>query len=191
MFRRIKNTLWIGVLISLQFVSCSKDKNEANGDAIIKKYNLAGTYIAQITPAYMGTTPMASGAHTVQFQDLGNGELRMYFEKFRAEPMPFEMTADITMKVEKGVNNLVAFEGANGVFRAEPPNGQSIDPNDIPDGIKLPEGSENGLSSRQATVLGTYAEIEKEGQKTLRFDLKLTPGVPLPIEILIYTKNKK
>ncbi|HMR19543.1 MAG TPA: hypothetical protein PKA53_09620, partial [Sphingobacterium sp.] len=58
-------------------------------------------------------------------------------------------------------------------------------------GIHLPPGSEGGFSSNQASISGTFGKIEKEGQTTPRYNLKLVPGVPLPIEILIYTKSNQ
>ncbi len=137
----------------------------------------------------MGTNPVASGEHTIYFDDLGDGRLRLHFEKFQAGAMPFEMTVNIVMNVKEGPGHTVLFEGSNGTFKAEPPNGETVDPEDFPDGIQLPDGAEGGLSSTQATISGSYGEIEKEGQKALRYDLKLTSGIPLPIEILIYTKN--
>jgi hypothetical protein len=97
---------------------------------------------------------------------------------------------DITLNVTAGPNNTVIFEGKNGTFRAEPPNGEEIDPNELPDGIQLPEGSEGGLSSDQASIEGQFAQISKDGQTVWRYDLNLTPGLPLPIQILIYTKHK-
>lgn len=185
---KTKSTYCIFFLLAALLLSCNKDKDEVDGKALIQKYNLAGTYSAQITPAYMGTTPMASGEHIVYLEDAGNGQLRLHYEKFRAEPMPFEMTVDITMTVKQGPGNTVVLEGSKGTFKAEPPNGEEIDPDDLPDGIQLPEGSEGGLFSDQAAVSGIFAEVEKDGRKAWRYDLKLTPGVPLPIEILIYTK---
>lgn len=175
---------FIGISIS----SCSKD-DDNDGQSLIEQYGLAGTYTAQITPSFMGSNPMASGEHTVYFEDLGNGKLRMHFEKFQADPMPFEMTVDISMSVKQGPNNSILLEGTGGSFKALPPSGEEIDPEEVPGGIQLPPGSEGGLSSDQASIIGTYTEIEKDGQKALRYDLNLTPGVPLPIEILIYTKN--
>ncbi|MBD1431365.1 hypothetical protein H8B06_00885 [Sphingobacterium sp. DN00404] len=175
---------FIGVSIS----SCSKE-DDNDGQSLIEQYGLAGTYTAQIIPSFMGSNPMASGEHTVYFEALGDGRLRMLYEKFRADPMPFEMTVDINMSVKQGPNNSILLEGTGGTFKALPPKGEETDPEDIPDGIQLPPGSEGGVSSDQASITGTYAEIEKDGQKALRYDLNLTPGVPLPIEILIYTKN--
>lgn len=184
-------TIWwtMPFIITIAVAGCKKD-NEDNAQALIEKHGLVGTFTAQITPAFMGTSPMTSGEHTVYFEDLGNGKIRMHYEKFQADPMPFEMTVDITMDVKAGSNNTVIVEGKNGTFRAEPPNGEEIDPDDLPDGIQLPEGSEGGLSSNQASVSGTFAQIEKDGQTAWRYDLNVIPGVPLPIEILIYTKGK-
>lgn len=177
------------LFLGIAMLSCKKN-NGNDAQSLIEKHGLAGTFIAQITPAFMGTNPMASGEHTVHFDDLGNGKLRMHFEKFQAAPMPFEMTVDITLNVTAGPNNTVIFEGKNGTFRAEPPNGEEIDPNELPDGIQLPEGSEGGLSSDQASIEGQFAQISKDGQTVWRYDLNLTPGLPLPIQILIYTKHK-
>jgi len=185
-----KNLYRYCILLFITILSCTKDKEE-DGQSLIEKHGLAGTFTAQITPAFMGTNPMTSGEHTVYFENVGNGRLRLHFEKFQAESMPFEMTVDITMAVKAGPNNTVLFEGNKGTFKAEPPNGEEIDPEDIPDGIQLPEGSEGGLSSDQASIKGSYAEIEKDGQTAWRYDLDVTPGVPLPIQILIYTKSKQ
>ncbi|MGC4233553.1 MAG: hypothetical protein QM594_11290 [Niabella sp.] len=187
---KAKYTYWLSLFFCLLILSCSKDKDELDGKGLIQKYSLAGSYAAQITPAFMGTNPVASGEHTVYIDDMGDGRLRLHYEKFRAEPMPFEMTVDIILNVKQGPNNTLLLEGNKGIFKADPPNGEAIDPDDMPGGIQLPEGSEGGLSSDQATISGSYGEIEKDGQNAWRYELKLTPGVPLPIEILIYTKNK-
>lgn len=189
MFKR-KCVYGLYLLLGMLVLSCSKDNDGMDGKELILKYNLAGSYSAQITPAFMGTNPVASGEHTIYFDDLGNGRLRLHFEKFQAGVMPFEMTVDIVMNVKKGPAHTVLFEGSNGTFKAEPPNGETVDPEDFPDGIQLPDGAEGGLSSTQATISGSYGEIEKEGQRALRYDLTLTPGIPLPIEILIYTNAK-
>ncbi|MEA4917402.1 hypothetical protein [Proteiniphilum sp.] len=185
-----KYTYWLGLFFGLVLISCSKDNDGMDGKELIQKYDLAGTYTAQITPAFMGTNPVASGEHTIYFDDLGDGRLRLHFEKFRVGSMPFEMNVDIVMNVKEGSGNTVLFEGSNGTFKADPPNGGEIDPDDLPDGIQLPDGAEAGLYSNKATISGAYGEIEKNGQKALHYDLKLIPGVALPIEILIYTKAK-
>ena len=169
--------------------SCKKD-SEDDGQNLIEKHELAGIFIAQITPTFMGTNPIASGEHTIHMEDVGNGKLRLHYEKFRIDPMPFEMSVDITMDVKPGPNNSVLLEGTNGSFKASPPNGESIDPEDVPGGIQLPPGAEGGLSSDQASITGTFAEIGKEGEIAWRYDLKLTPGVPLPIQVMIYSKKK-
>jgi len=177
------------LFIGIGIVSCKKDKQE-DSLSLIERHGLSGTFTAQITPTFMGTNPITSDEHSVYFEDAGNGRLRMHYEKFRASPMPFEMSVDIIMTVKAGPDNTVLFEGGGGTFKAEPPNGEEIDPNDIPEGIQLPEESLGGLSSDKATITGTYAEVEKEGQKAWRYDLKLTPGIPLPIEVVIYSKHK-
>lgn len=181
--------LFFSMFFTLVFYSCKKDKNESAAD-LIKQYQLAGNYKAQVTPSFMGTSPIATGEHTIKIEDRGNGQIRLFFEKFREAGMPFMMTVDIDMTVKKGDNNSLLLEGKNGLFRADPPDGASIDPDDIVPGIQLPDGAENGMVSNDASITGTYDEIEKDGSKMLRFDLALTPGLPLPVQVLIYTKQK-
>lgn len=185
----IVTTCWIIFLSTVFVVSCKKDKEPSSAD-LIKEYGLAGTYKAQITPSFMGTTPMASGEHTLKMEDIGNGKIRMYYNKFQEAGMPFEMTVDITMTVKRGASNSLLLEGKDGLFRADPPDGNTINPDDIMPGIQLPDGAENGMRSEQASITGTYSEMEKDGVKALRFDLNLTPGLPLPVQVLIYTKQK-
>jgi len=174
----------------LPLAACNKDNGE-DALSLIERHGLAGAFAAQITPTFMGESPMASGEHTVHFEATGDGRLRMHFEKFRAAPMPFEMTVDIVMEAKPGPDGTVLLEGGEGTFRAAPPNGGAIDPGDAPAGIQLPPGSESGLSSTEAAISGRYAEVEMDGQTAWRYDLRLSPGVPLPIEVLICTKDKK
>ncbi len=173
---------------SIIIFSCKKNKEESSD--LVQEFGLSGIYNAQITPAFMGTTPMASGEHTINIEDAGNGKIRLHYNKFREPEMPFEMTVDITMTVKRGSGNTLVLEGKDGLFRADPPDGEEINPDDIMPGIQLPDGAEKGLKSNQATIKGSYGEIEKHGVKAMRFDLDLTPGVPLPVQILIYTKTK-
>lgn len=176
------------ILGCVMLFSCKKDKKD---DAdLVKEYALAGTYIAQITPSFMGTTPMASGEQTIYIEDAGDGKIRLQYNKFREQGMPFEMTVDITMTVKRGSANTLVLEGKNGLFRADPPDGGSINPDDIMPGIQLPDGAEAGMISNNAIITGLYGEIEKDGIKMPRFDLVLTPGLPLPVQISIYTKQK-
>ncbi|MBX3255430.1 MAG: hypothetical protein KF862_14910 [Chitinophagaceae bacterium] len=177
------------LFMSISILSCKKDK-EPTSAALIKQYALAGTYKAQITPSFMGTSAIASGEHTVRIEDLGDGRIRLLYDKFQKNPMPFVMTADITMTVKKGNNNTLLLEGKDGLFKADPPDGSGINPDDIMPGIQLPDGAENGMRSDQAGITGTYGEIEKEGVTANRFDLNLTPGLPLPVQVFIYTKQK-
>lgn len=157
---------------------------------LIRSYGLAGEYRAQITPSFMGTTAVATGEYTIHVTDNGDGSIRLFFNGFREPEMPFEMTVDINMAVSPGSGNSLLLKGEGGVFRADPPESGTVDPADFPEGIVLPEGAENGLYSDQATIEGIYGEIEKDGRTAFRFDLALTPGVPLPIEVLIYTHEK-
>lgn len=181
------STKWLlSLLLLCSLWSCGDSDNE-KGEDLVSSYRLAGTYRAQITPSFMGTTPITSGEHDIRIEDLGDNNVRLSFSKFRQGPMPFEMTVDIVMKVSKGSGNKLTLTGANGTFKAEPPSGGAIDPNDIPPGIQLPEGAEGGMTSSTATIKGSYGEIEKEGKTALRFDLNLTPGIALPIQVLIYT----
>lgn len=177
------------LLASISMFSCKKGEQDNTPDPAAIQ-SMTGSFSTQITPAFMGTSPMATGEHTIHISDLGNGQLRLKFDKFQAAPMPFEMTVDIVMSVTNGPANSKLLTGKNGSFKAVPPNDGSIDPNTIPRGIQLPPGAENGLSSDKATLSGVFAEIEKDGEKKWRYDLQLSPGVPLPIEVLIYSKNK-
>jgi hypothetical protein len=180
---------WIWVLfIGIGLLSCKKDNDD--GQSLVEKYGLSGTFTARITPSFMGTNPVATGEHQIRFEDLGDGRIRMFFEKFRADPMPFEMTVDITMTVKKGPGNSLVLEGKDGIFRADPPDGNTIEPDDFIPGIQLPDGAENGMSSSQASISGTYEETEKDGEKALRYNLNVNPGLPLPIQVLIYTRHK-
>lgn len=138
----------------------------------------------------MGTSPVATDEHNIQVEDLGNGKIRLSYEKFRAAPMPFEMSVNIVLSVSQGPGNTLLLEGKDGSFLATPPDGDPIDPDDIPSGIQLPDGAEGGMSSDHATIAGIYGEIEKDGQKAWRYDLDLTPGIALPIQVLIYTHQK-
>ncbi len=187
----IKSTKFLAMVLlsSITVLSCKKEGQDSIPDPVVIQ-TMTGSFSAQITPAFMGTNPMATGEHTVHITDLGKGQLRLKFDQFQAAPMPFEMTVDLVMSVTNGPSNSKLLEGKNGSFQAIPPNGGSIDPNTIPGGIQLPPGAEKGLSSDKATVSGVFAEIEKDGEKKWRYELKLSPGVPLPIEILIYSKNK-
>lgn len=180
----------IPICFLLLGLSGCKDDSDDSADNLIEQYQLVGTYRAQITPAFMGTTPMTTGEHTIKIEDLKNGTIRLHFYNFKKDPMPFLMTVDIQMKVRKGAGNSLVLVGDNGTFRADPPNGNSVNPGDIPSGIQLPDGAEKGMASSQAKIKGVFAEIEKDGKKSLRFDLDLTPGVALPIQILIYTHEK-
>lgn len=184
-------TKWIVLFIFLgTFWGCSNSDDE-NGQDLIISYQLAGTYRAQITPTFMGSSPITTGEHTISIEDLGNGSIRLFFDKFQKNPMPFQMTVDINMKVSKGSGNTLLLSGENGTFKAEPPSGGAIDPNDIPPGIQLPEGAESGMKSSKASIKGNFGEIDKDGNTAMRFDLDLTPGIALPIQILIYTHEKK
>lgn len=186
----MKKLLLIPICILLLGLSSCKDDSDDSVENLIEQYQLAGTYRAQITPSFMGTTPMTTGEHTIKIEDLKNGTIRLYFDNFKKDPMPFLMTVDIKMKVSKGSGNSLVLVGENGIFRADPPNGGSVNPEDIPSGIQLPEGAEKGMNSSQAQIKGLFGEIEKNGEKALRFDLDLTPGIALPIQILIYTREK-
>lgn len=184
-------TKWLVLFLLLgSFWGCS-DSDDENGQSLITSYQLAGTYRAQITPSFMGSSAITTGEHTIRIEDLKNGSVRLFFDKFQKEPMPFQMTVDINMKVSKGSGNTLILAGTDGTFKAEPPNGGTIDPDDIPPGIQLPEGAEGGMTSSKATIKGKFGEIEKDGKKAMRFDLDLTPGIALPIQILIYTHAKK
>lgn len=184
-----QHTFWLVLFFAGSMLSGCKKDDQSAGD-LIREYKLAGTYKAQVTPSFMGTSPIATGEHTIKIEDQGNGQIRLFFDKFREAGMPFMMTVDINMTVKKGDNNSLLLEGKNGLFRADPPDGGSIDPNDIVPGIQLPDGAENGMRSEKASITGTYGEIEKDGVKALRFDLNLTPGLPLPVQVPIYTKQK-
>jgi len=187
---KTQHTFWFVLFFAgLILPGCRKDKNENAAD-LIRQYQLAGTYKAQITPSFMGTSPIASGEHILHVEDLGDGRIRLFYDNFQEPEMPFAMSVDINMTVKKGGDNTLILEGKNGLFRADPPNGGSIDPDDVMPGIQLPDGAENGMRSDQASITGIYGEIEKDGSRALRFDLNLTPGLPLPVQVSIYTKQR-
>lgn len=171
------------------FYACGGGEGRTPAE-LIRSYGLVGDYRAQITPSFMGTTAVATGEHTIHIADAGGGSIRLFFEGFRVEDMPFAMTVDIRMAVSEGGGNSLILNGDGGIFRADPPESGSVDPDELPSGIVLPEGGENGLYSDSATIRGIYGEIEKDGRTSYRFDLSLTPGIPLPIEVLIYTHEK-
>lgn len=187
--KNLKLKLVTLLLTIVSFLGCSNSEDDNSLD-LITSYNLAGTYRAQITPSFMGASPITTDEHTIKIEDLKNGTIRLHFDNFKKNPMPFQMTVDISMSISKGTGNMLILTGENGTFRADPPSGGAIDPNDIPPGIQLPEGSEGGMASSKATIKGSFGEIEKDGKTAVRFDLDLTPGIALPIKILIYTHEK-
>lgn len=188
---KIKLFIVFAILTSLlSFTACTDEIDDMNASQLIDSYGLAGKYQGQVTPSFMGLAPITTGKKEMYFEKQSDGTLKLHFEGFREDPMPFVMTVDITIEVRKGSNNTLILSGKDGTFRADPPDGKPIDPSKVPPGIQLPEGTEGGMISNIASITGTYGEIEKDGEKALRFDLKLTPGLPLPVEILIYTHRK-
>ncbi len=175
----------------LPVFSCSDEEKEMGSSELIEHYQLAGKYLGQVTPALLGINPITTGEKEMEFTDMGDGRLHLYYDHFKTPVMPFMMTVDIYMTVRMKADNTLAIEGEKGIFRADPPDGiTAVDPKDAPPGITIPEGSEGGLFSERATIEGSYGEIEKDGKKAMRFDLKLTPNIPLPVQILIYTHHK-
>lgn len=99
------STKWLVLFIlSVSLWGCS-DSDDESGQDLITYYQLVGTYRAQITPTFMGSSPITTGEHTIRIEDLGNGNIRLFFDKFQKNPMPFQMTVDINMKVSKGSDN--------------------------------------------------------------------------------------
>lgn len=135
----------------------------------------------------MDVKPIATGKHEIVIEDLGNGEVRLTFEQFQEPPMPFMMSMDLKISVKRGDTSTLNLEGKNGIFKAESPSGGAIDPNDVPSGVVIPEGSENGMNSEKATVTGVYKiQDAQNGQ----FELKVVPGIPMPVHVVIKTLEK-
>lgn len=175
----------------LPIFSCSEEEEDMGSKELIEHYHLAGKYLGQVTPALFGIAPITTGEHEMEFTDMGDGRLHLYYDHFQEPPMPFVMTVDIYITVKKAADNTLKLEGEKGTFRADVPEGKTaVDPKDAPPGITIPEGGEKGMISHQAAIIGNYGEIEKKGKKAERFDLKLSPGLPLPVRILIYTHHK-
>lgn len=183
----IKKTLYYGVILLL-FIglqACSSSSNDSK--SILNEYDLTGAYLAEITPIFMDVKPIATGKHEIVIEDLGNGEIRLTFEKFQEPPMPFMMSMDLKMRIKRSDASTLSIEGKNGIFKAESPSGSAIDPNEVPSEVVIPEGSENGMNSNEATVTGVYRiQDTKNGQ----FELKVIPGIPMPVHVVIKTLEK-
>lgn len=189
---RTKTTWMLGILliaITTSFTSCSNDDDNASSVSLIEAYNLPGTYNIEISSAFMGSTPIASGTHQATMTDEGNGILRLQFGGFNTPPMPFVMEVDVQMTFSESDQKLIVHNvDGNSYFDANVPPGVELDPNSLPPGLELPpEALENGLHSNgNSIVSGEYKMIEE----TMQFDLDIDPAIGLPIIITIKTIEK-
>lgn len=185
--------IWIlGILLiglSPSFTSCSNDDDGPSSVSLIEEYNLPGTYSIEISSAFMGNTPIASGTHQAVMTNEGNGILRLQFGGFNTPPMPFVMSVDVQMTFNKSNQKLIVHNvDGNSYFDANVPPGVEIDPNNLPPGLELPpEALENGLHSNgNSIVSGEYKMLDG----TMQFNLDIDPAIGLPIIINIKTIEK-
>ena len=86
-------------------------------------------------------------------------------------------------------------ENIGGDFDADLPEGESvIDPNDVPDGIEIPEDAlTKGIHSNgKSSISGSYKMMDNlyNTQQAMNFDLNLEPNVGLPVVVNIRTNRK-
>lgn len=187
-----KNKYILGIflaLLSTSFIACSSDDNEPSSISLIDEYNLPGIYSIEISSAFMGNTPIASGTYEAIMTNEGNGILRLQFSGFNTPPMPFLMSVDAQMTLSKSAQKLIVHNvDGNSYFDANVPSGVEIDPNNLPPGLELPpDALENGLHSNgNSLVIGEYKMLDG----TMQFDLDIDPAIGLPIIINIKTIEK-
>lgn len=178
------------LLSGLIFSSCSKEDDDTRGSTLIKQYGLTGKYRFQVMPTMMGTIPIATGTVDGTVTDDGNGVLRLRFSGFRANPMPFEMSVDAQFTVSETAKGLMiqSIDG-KGFFDADPPVG-GVDPNDDP-GFEIPEEAlQQGLHSNGKSKISGVFEKNPNGSGTMQYDLKLDPGIALPVIVIIKSVQK-
>jgi len=189
---RTKTTWMLGMLLialSTSFTSCSNDDDNSSSVSLIEAHNLPGTYNIEISSAFMGSTPIASGTHQATMTNEGNGILRLQFGGFNTPPMPFVMDVDVQMTFSESDQKLIVHNvDGNSYFDANVPTGVELDPNSLPPGLELPpETLENGLHSNgNSIVSGEYKMVEE----TMQFDLDIDPAIGLPIIVTIQTIEK-
>ncbi len=188
-------TLFLVLVFSVILVGCSDTLEDLDGAALIRKHKLVGTYKVQITPKMMGIAAVTTGEHNAEISDEGNGVLRLKFSGFQKKPMPFEMSINMLMRVKPGPNGALRIENMGGDFDADLPEGETvIDPNDVPEGIEVPEDAlVNGLHSNGASsISGDYKMMKDLDGKgaSMNFDLNLEPNVGLPVVVSIRTNKK-
>ncbi|WP_312137077.1 hypothetical protein [Sphingobacterium sp.] len=182
--------LLFGLAGIIFFSSCSKNDDDVGGDTLIKRYGLTGKYRFQVTPTMMELFPVTTGSIDGTVTDEGNGVLRLRFSKFRANPMPFDMTVDAQFTVAETAKGLKIHnvEGT-GYFDADPPAG-GTKPGENP-GFEIPEEAlQQGLHSNgKAKITGLF-EKNPDGSGSMQYDLKLDPGVALPVVVMIKSIQK-
>ncbi|MGO3654850.1 MAG: hypothetical protein ACTJFN_10825 [Sphingobacterium sp.] len=174
----------------LMLSSCSKEGEDIGGSTLIKQYGMTGKYRFQVIPAMMGTIPIATGTVDGTVTDEGNGILRLRFTGFRASPMPFEMSVDSRFSVTETSKGLMVHNvDGKGYFDANPP-ADGFDPDDDP-GFEIPdEALEQGLHSNGNSKISGVFEKNPNGSGTMQYDLKLDPGVALPVVVVIKSVQK-
>ncbi|MFV0541493.1 MAG: hypothetical protein ACK5MZ_09705 [Aestuariibaculum sp.] len=182
------------LILFLSFTGCSNDLEDVDGAMLIEQYDLAGRYKVQITPKMMGLAAITSGEHDAELINEGDGVLRLKFSGFQREPMPFEMSVDVKMRVKPGPNSELILENIGGDFDADLPEGTSvINPDDIPGGIEVPEDAlANGIHSNgKSSISGVYKMLTNiDGTEAINFEWNLEPNVGLPVVVNIRTNSK-
>lgn len=174
----------------LLLFSCSKEDEDTGGSTLIKQYGLTGQYRFQVIPTMMGTIPIATGTVDGRVSDEGNGVLRLRFNGFRANPMPFEMSVDASFTISETAKGLLVqnVEGKS-YFDADPPAG-GADP-DVDPGFEIPEEAlKKGLHSNGKSKLTGTIDKNPNGSGAMQYDLKLEPAVSLPVVVIIKSVQK-
>lgn len=186
-----KLTYFLFILLSgLILFSCSKEDEETSGSTLIKQYGLTGQYRFQVIPTMMGTIPIATGTVDGTVSDEGNGILRLRFNGFRANPMPFEMSVDASFTISETAKGLLVqnIEGKS-FFDADPPAG-GADP-DVDPGFEIPEEAlKKGLHSNGNSKLTGTIDKNPNRSGAMQYDLKLDPAVSLPVVVIIKSVQK-
>lgn len=178
------------LLSGLMLFSCSKEDEDTGGTTLIKQYGLTGQYRFQVIPTMMGTIPIATGTVDGIVSDEGNGVLRLRFNGFRANPMPFEMSVDASFTISETAKGLLVqnVEGKS-FFDADPPAG-GADPDGDP-GFEIPEEAlKIGLHSNGKSKLTGTIDKNPNGSGAMQYDLKLDPAVSLPVVVIIKSVQK-
>ncbi len=186
-----KLTYFLFFLLSgLMLFSCSKEDEDTGGSTLIKQYGLTGQYRFQVIPTMMGTIPIATGTVDGTVSDEGKGVLRLRFNGFRANPMPFEMSVDASFTISETAKGLLVqnVEGKS-YFDADPPAG-GADP-DVDPGFEIPEEAlKKGLHSNGKSKLTGTIDKNPNGSGAMQYDLKLDPAVSLPVVVIIKSVQK-